>query len=131
MGNDFGGAERRRFERLRVQFSVTYLVQQPLEVVMRVGGEKIATTMLDLSEEGMAIKAAVDIPLATELLMNFMLVYSYTPYENVMQEMKIEGRVVNRAVLKDNEFRLGIHFTKISPEDRGLIVDFIKVTLKK
>jgi c-di-GMP-binding flagellar brake protein YcgR len=76
MPNDFSGAERRQFKRLRVQFSVTYLVQKPMEVLMRVGEKKIETTMLDLSEGGMAIRTAVDIPLQTELTINFMLIYA-------------------------------------------------------
>jgi c-di-GMP-binding flagellar brake protein YcgR len=127
MVEGFGGAERRRFKRLKVDFSVTYLVRQPPEVLMRVGGKEIETVMLDLSEEGMAIKTGTDIPLETDLAMSFMLVYAYKTYENVMQDMKIEGRVVNRVKLGNNEFRLGIHFTKISDHDRNMIADFVKI----
>jgi c-di-GMP-binding flagellar brake protein YcgR len=99
--------------------------------LMRVGDKKIETTMLDLSEGGMAIKTAVDIPLQTELTMNFMLIYAYKANENVMEDMHIEGKVVNRAQMGPGEFRLGIQFTKISDLDRGLIVDFVKITSPK
>lgn len=130
MVDEFGGVERRRFKRLKVQLSVTYMVQKPLKILMRVGDKKIETVMLDISEEGMSIKAAVDIPLETEFVLNFLLVYAYKPLENIMQNMEIEGRVVNRVVLNQNDFRLGILFTKISEIDRKLITDFIKVSSK-
>jgi hypothetical protein len=48
-----------------------------------------------------------------------------------MEDMHIEGRVVNRAVTGPDEFRLGIQFTKISDLDRGLVADFVKITSKK
>lgn len=131
MADAFSGADRRQFKRLKVQFSVTYLVQKPLEVLMRVGDKKIETAMLDLSEGGMAIKTAVDIPLGTELTMSFMLIYTYKANENVMEDMHIEGKVVNRALMGPGEFRLGIQFTKISDLDRGLVADFVKIAVQK
>jgi c-di-GMP-binding flagellar brake protein YcgR len=130
MAVGYGGQERRRFKRLKVEFYVTYLVQGPLEVAMRVGDRKIEATMLDLSEEGMAIKTTYDIPLGTSLLIDFNLVYAYEAYENIMQDMEIEGSIVNRAELPGSSFRLGIHFAKIKPEDRKVIIDFVKSSSK-
>ena len=130
MAAGYGGMERRRFKRLSVGFSVTYTVQQPLEVAMKIGNQKIEATMLDLSEEGMAIKTGYDIPPGTSLLIDFELVYAYESYENIIQEMEIEGSIVNRAVLPDRLFRLGIHFAKIKPEDRKVIYDFVRSSTK-
>jgi len=121
----YNGAERRRFKRKRVEFTVTCKVQQPPEVVMRVGDKKVEATMLDLSEEGMAIKCAHDLPVKTQLAMDFVLLYAFTDYENIMQGMQIDGEVVNRSALDDKTFRLGIYFTKIKPEDRKAISDFV------
>jgi len=128
MAEKFGGAERRRFKRLSVDFSVRCKVERPMEVVMEVGGEKIEAQMLNLSEEGMGIKVKMDIPEGTVLSMDFMLVYAYEKYENIMQDMQIEGSIVNRAELPDGVFRLGIHFSKIKPEDRKVIIDFVEST---
>lgn len=127
----YDGAERRKFKRMKVEFSVTYLVQQPLEVVMRVGDKKVQAAMLDLSEEGMAIKTEHDIPQGTQLQIGFILLYAFTPYENIMQDMQIEGVIVNRAALSDRTFRLGVQFTKIKPEDRKAVIDFVAHCLKE
>ncbi len=127
----YDGAEKRKFKRMKVEFSVTYLVQQPLEVVMRVGDKKVQAAMLDLSEEGMAIKAEHDIPQGTQLQIGFVLLYAFTPYENIMQDMQIEGAIVNRVALSDGMFRLGVHFTKIKPEDRKAVIDFVAHCLKE
>jgi len=130
MAAGYGGIERRRFKRLSVKFSVAYLVQRPTEVAMRVGNQKIEADMLDLSEEGMAIKTAYNIPLGTSLLIHFILVYAYESYENIVQEMEIEGSIVNRAELPGHFFKLGIHFAKIKPEDRKVIYDFVRSSTK-
>ena len=131
MAEQYGGAERRRFERLKVDFSVRYQIRRPPEVVMTIGGQKIEAIMLDLGEEGMAIKTAFDMPPGTVLLMNFVLVYAYERYENIMQDMSIEGTIVNKAELAEKTFRLGIHFSKITSEDRKVLIDFVKSSSKK
>jgi len=123
--NSYNGAERRKFKRKKVSFTVTYLVQQPMEVAMRIGDKKVDAAMLDLSEEGMAIKSEHDLPVGALLAMGFVLLYAFTPYENIMQDMQIEGEVVNRMALSDKTFRVGIRFTKITPEDRKAISDFV------
>ncbi len=121
----YGGDERRKFKRKQAEFMVTYLVQHPMEVVMRLGDKKMQASMLDLSEEGVAIKVEQDIPPGTELIIGFVLLYSFTAYENIMQDMQIEGVIVNRAAVDDKTFRLGIHFTKIKPVDRKALIDFV------
>ncbi len=131
MAEDYRGIDRRRFKRLKVDFSLRYQIRRPLEVAMKVGGEKIEAQMLDLSEEGMAIKTPFDTPLGTVLLMNFTLVYAYEAYENIMQDMEIEGSIVNRTELPGGTLRLGIHFSRIKAEDRKVIIDFVSSSSKK
>ncbi len=121
----YDGAERRKFKRKKVEFTVTCLVKQPVEVAMRVGGKKVEAQMLDLSEGGMAVKSEHDLPLDAQLAIDFVLLYAFTTYENIMQAMQIEGAVVNRVALDDKTFRLGIHFTKVTPEDSKAISDFV------
>ena len=41
------------------------------------------------------------------------------------------GRVVNRRALADKAFRYGIHFEKITPDERATIADFINVFFHK
>ncbi len=125
MDEAYQGVERRKFKRIRVDFSVTYLIREPMDVSMHVGGEKKKTIMFDLSEEGMAIKSECEIPSGALLFINFNLLYASKRGGDIKQEMGIEGRVVNRLALADKAFRYGIHFQKIKPEERRAIADFI------
>ncbi len=127
MSDAYGGVERRKFKRIEVDFSVTYLIREPMDVSMYVGGHKQKTIMFNLSEEGMAIKSEYEIPSSACLLINFTLLYASKGAGDIKQKMELEGRVVNRLVLPDKAFRYGIHFEKIRPEERRAIADFINV----
>ena len=69
MSDEYSGIERRKFKRIRVDFAVSYLIREPMDVSMHVGGEKKKTIMFDLSEEGMAIKSYYEIPAGAILCM--------------------------------------------------------------
>ena len=127
MSDEYGGIERRKFKRIRVDFAVSYLIREPMDVSMHVGGKKQKTIMFDLSEEGMAIKSYYEIPASAVLLINFSLLYASKGAGDIKQEMEIEGRVVNRLALPDKAFRYGIHFENMKPDDRRAIADFIDV----
>ncbi len=127
MSEEFKGVERRKFKRIRVDFAVSYLIREPMDVSMHVGGEKKKTIMFDLSEEGMAIKSYYEIPAGALLFINFSLLYASKGGGDIKQEMEIEGCVVNRLALPEKAFRYGIHFERIKPEDRRAIADFIDV----
>jgi len=131
MNDAYKGAERRKFQRIKVHFTVSYLIREPMDVSMRVGGEKVKTIMFDLSEEGMAIKSEFDMPNGATLLIIFFLLYASSGIGDIKQEMQIEGRVVNRTPLTDGAFRYGIHFEKIKLDDRKAIADFIDVFLNR
>jgi len=121
------GLERRRFKRIKVDFAVRYLIREPMDVSMRVGGKNTKTIMFDLSEEGMAVKSYTEIPAGAVLSIDFTLVYVSKGGLDIKQEMEIQGRVVNRLALPEKSFRYGIHFEKIKPDDRRAIADFIDV----
>lgn len=126
MSKEYQGVERRRFKRLKVDFAVSYLIREPMDVSMHVGGQKTKTIMFDLSEDGMAVKSYYEIPQGALLLISFSLLYAGGGGD-IKQEMEIEGRVVNRLALPEKAFRYGIHFEKIKPDDRRAIADFIDV----
>ena len=127
MGEEYQGIERRQFKRIKVDFAVSYLIREPMDVSMHVGGEPTKTIMFDLSEEGMAIKSYYEIPQGAVLLINFSLLYASKGGGDIKQEMQIEGRIVNRLALPGKAHRYGIHFEKIKPDDRRAIADFIDV----
>ena len=115
------GIERRKFRREKVSFIVNYAIRKPIEVSITLGKRECDALMLDLSEGGMAVASSLDIPLSTTLDITFFLVS-----KKISKRMAIQGETVNRFVLKKNEYRLGIQFTKISQEDKTVISDFVK-----
>ncbi|MGE5279306.1 MAG: PilZ domain-containing protein [Deltaproteobacteria bacterium] len=127
----FQGLERRRFRRAKVDFSVSYLIREPMDVSMAVDGKNVKTIMFDISEEGIAIKSYTEIPSGALLMIDFKLLYASKEAGDVKRDMHIEGRIVNRKALADKAFRYGIHFEKIAPEDRAAIADFIRCFLGK
>ena len=127
MGHEFSGPEPRKSKRAKARFDVSCLIHDPsLKSSENPEVKKIDATMLDLSKEGMAIRSRLDIPLTSTPLINFTLIYPYTPFSNTIREISTEGRVVNRNIMEEKEYRLGIYFTKIKEEDRAAIADFVR-----
>jgi len=131
MNDVFKGSERRKFPRAKVDFSVSYLIREPMDVSLRVDGKKVKTIMFDLSAEGMAIKSEYDVPLGIALVINFTLLYASKTAGDIKKDMELVGRIVNRTPLADKAFRYGIHFEGIKPEDQSAIVDFINCFLNR
>lgn len=127
MGHEFSGPEPRKSKRAKAQFDVDCLFHESnLKSSENLEDKTINATMLDLSKEGMAIRSRFDIPLASNSLINFTLAYPYTPFSNTTREISTEGRVVNRNIMEEKEYRLGICFTKIKEEDKAAIADFVR-----
>lgn len=124
MSGPYNGAERRKFKRVKVSFILNYEIRRPLEVAMIMGKRECDALMLDLSESGMAVASSLDIPTATVLDITFFLIS-----KEINKMMSLEGEAVNRSILKKNEFRLGIQFTKISQQDKTAISDFVRLAL--
>jgi len=128
MSISYGGADRRKHERVKVSLIVGFMVCKPLEVHMSVENKQTDAVMVDLSKGGMAIISSYSLPVATILELDFALITPYRIDGKIITKMKIEGSVVNRAELGENKYRLGIEFTKIAEKDRVAIVDFVKLT---
>ncbi|OIO36790.1 MAG: hypothetical protein AUJ74_00710 [Candidatus Omnitrophica bacterium CG1_02_44_16] len=124
----YGGPDRRKDKRVKVNFIVGFLVCKPLEVHMSVENKQAQAAMADLSKSGMAIVSDHDLPEAAALEFDFTLVTPYRIDGKAVTKMKIEGNVVNRADLGENKYRLGIEFTKIAEKDEAAIADFVKLT---
>ncbi|MBN2120847.1 MAG: PilZ domain-containing protein [Candidatus Omnitrophica bacterium] len=121
----YQGPERRRFERVAVELTITYHVHKPISIRMMVGNTQVGAKTFDLSEGGMAITTSRDIPISSILLMKFTLVdKTQTPHA-----MSITGQVRYNILIKHEEHRLGIDFTQIKKEDKTIIADFVKTAL--
>ncbi|MDD5730660.1 MAG: PilZ domain-containing protein [Candidatus Omnitrophica bacterium] len=129
MEESYSGAERRRTKRVRVSLSVIYRVNEPLTVRLLTADREIKATILDLSEQGMAIVSDYDIPKLSVVMMRFTLFKVDKEDVSFYGPVEIAGEV--RYNQKDgDEYRLGIHFTKIDPEDKREIANFANTAIK-
>jgi c-di-GMP-binding flagellar brake protein YcgR len=126
MEDSYTGKERRKFRRIKVDFTVIYQVDKPLTVRVIIGWDKeIEALMLDLSEEGMALLTNYDIPQKSELLMHFTLINLTQGQDKRIRTMRILGQVRYSVPVGANEHRLGIYFVRVTPDDRKAISDLV------
>lgn len=122
------GLERRKFKRLRVNFTVVYQVDRPLVARMTLGWRKeVEALMLDLSEGGMAIITDYNIPPLTILSIKFTLINLTLSSEKRIRVMRLTGQVRYNIPTDKKEHRLGVCFLEIDEEDRLAIADFVKI----
>jgi len=126
MPDEFSGRDRRKFKRLKVDFTVIYRVDRPITIRMLVGDREIEALMLDLSEGGMSILTRYNIPTATILAMRFTFIDLTAYKESRSRRIDIIGDVRYNKLANKKEHRLGICFTQINDQDRLAIADFVK-----
>ena len=130
MGSAYKGPERRRFERIPVDLTITYKVHEPLKIKMLVGEREIEAEVSDLSESGMAIVTNYDIPISSILLMKFSLVTIKGGSQD-RKAVTATGEVRYNILLGQAGHRLGINFSEIGKEDKETISAFISNALSK
>jgi hypothetical protein len=119
MVNAYCGAERRQTKRERMNCTVIYRVDQPLDARFSLHGQDIHARMLDISQNGMAMVTDKDIPIATILSMRFTLLKVKDELVKFSTPMEITGEVRSNTPLTDRERRLGIFFTKMRKVNLG------------
>ena len=124
----YKGQERRQHQRVKANFLVIYRINEPVEVIMIMGGQVKTGVMSDLSEGGMALTTTHTMPSLTTLLMNFTLINTRIHDANRIKTMDIKGQVRYCITINSKLHRLGIQFIKINPEDRLAISRFVELT---
>lgn len=130
-GKDFSEEERRKSKRLRINITIVYRINKPSHVRVLVGEEEVEATTSDLSEGGMSILTAYDIPLSTILTIEFMI-YQVNELESFRfyKSIKVIGEVRSNVPSENNLYRIGIVFTKIEAEDKIELTKFVKRRIK-
>ncbi len=132
MADTYPEKERRAHKRAKVNFTLVYQVDRPFGFRMMIGGRRIDALMLDISEAGMSILTDYDLPVAAELSMNFTLIGAHPYDQSRSVTMEVKGEVRYNILLKKNERREGILFTKIDDKDKAIIQKFVeKAFLRK
>ena len=120
-----GFNDRRRSPRVKAKFIVTYKVDSPAEVVMRMGGIEVNALMTDLSDTGMAVLTKHKIPDNTVVLIEFTLIDLNADGEDRLKSINVLGEVRHNVLLEHDEYQLGISFSQISEEDKMSLSSFV------
>lgn len=127
MEQSYNGSERRRFKRIKVNFTLIYQTDTSLSASIMVQGyNAIDALMLDLNQEGMAFLTDKDILIGTIIKMKFTLIDFSAKSAGRTNNMDMIAKVISCVKMNEGEYRLGLHFTQISPEDKNIIAEFVK-----
>ncbi|MDD3345003.1 MAG: PilZ domain-containing protein [Candidatus Omnitrophica bacterium] len=126
MADNLQGKERRMSDRIDAAFTLTYSVEKSYTLHIRLGlVDNVDAVMLNLSDSGMAIITDYDIPKGAQLYIKFDLINMRLSGDDRWKSMKITGETVSSVKMKDENYRVGIRFMKISEEDRQSIGNFV------
>lgn len=126
MEDNLKDQERRRSERIDVAFTLTYYLEKPYTLRISLGlVDSVEAVMLNLSDLGMAIITSYDIPQGAQLYIKFDLINMRLNGDERWRSMKITGETTSNINLADKNHRIGIHFNKISEEDKAAIRNFV------
>lgn len=127
MEQSYNGPERRKFKRVKVNFTLIYRAGLPLSTRIAIDGNNaIDALMLDLSQEGMAFLTNSNISIGTQVMLRFTLIDFSVNNDERVNNMDMTAKVVSNAKVSAGEYRLGIQFTQISNEDENVIAEFVK-----
>ncbi|MFA5270807.1 MAG: PilZ domain-containing protein [Candidatus Omnitrophota bacterium] len=127
----YGGAERRRFKRIRVNLVVVYREDDSLDVRIKTDSAEHQAAIIDISEEGIAVLSGVKIPVTTVLCVRFNLADNKKEGIDFYGAEDIKGKVIYSTALPPDHFRIGIQFYGLSSDDRAQIRNFVDILDKK
>ncbi|MFH0827069.1 MAG: PilZ domain-containing protein [Candidatus Omnitrophota bacterium] len=127
MEKGYGGAERRRFTRLPVSFTIFYRVNAPAVIRIKVADREIIALASDISEGGMAIVTDCEIPVVSVITVKFVMLNDKAfDSSKQSQSVTIRGEVCYNTVEKQGrEYRMGVNFLDLSEENRRFICNFV------
>lgn len=128
---NYGGAERRRFKRVKVNLVVMYREDDSLDVRIKADNQEHQAAIIDISEEGMAVLSGVKIPVTTVLSVRFNLADNKKEGIDFYGAEDIKGKVVYANPISKDNFRIGIQFYDLSNNDRNQIKNFVDIVDNK
>ena len=127
----WGGDDRRRFQRLKMNLAVFYKIESPEYACDITQDQEIEATMLDLSSGGMAFLTRYNIPVWARLLLKFYLFKSDdTGMVSFSDPVELIGEVRSNIMLNYNEYRVGICFKAIHNESKTVVSDFVESVVR-
>lgn len=119
--------EKRKSQRLKISITIVYHVNKPSHVRVLVGDDEVEAVTSDLSEGGMSILTAYDIPVLAILTIEFMI-YQVNELDKFRfyKSIKVTGEVRSNVITENKFRRIGIIFKKIEAEDKMELANFVK-----
>ena len=118
--------DRRKHKRAEDVFIVTYRLRSPFEVAVVAGTREYAAVAMDISEGGIGIDVAQEIPAGTQVLLKFNIVNELSASEQHRQRaFSLGGESRYCRLMKKESYRAGILFKDASAEDRAFISAYV------
>lgn len=126
MNEEYGGVERRKFQRIKVSLTVIFRKTGPLDVRLKTADIETQATMLDMSEGGISILADVFIPAETLLFIKFTLTKTEQERTSFFGTVEVMGKVRYTKKIEDF-YRMGISFEDLGETDDDQIRNFLGI----
>ena len=119
----FWGVERRRAARALLKTDLFYSVEPPPEVKMQFQDRSETACLVDLGEGGIGFVSEAELPQNTKLDITFKL----NSKEQGDVEIHVSGVVKYCFPQGDySTFRVGLEFTDMDQDTKGLILEYVK-----
>jgi hypothetical protein len=122
------GAERRKFKRAPVSFTVLYRVKAPFAVRIQLGNRECDAIAQDIGEGGIGLVTNYEIAVGAVVDLKFNIYYErQIAGEENYRAFELDGDVrYCRTLPKEAGYRLGICFMNNATDDRNFISNYIK-----
>lgn len=122
------GSDRRRFQRLKINLSVFYQVQEPISACFLTGNRELEAITLDISGAGMAFLTPYNIPVKSILKIRFILFkMDRDGLVSFNDPVEVIAEVVTNVSSQNTEYRLGVCFKQVKEETKSGLIDFCRI----
>ena len=119
--------ERRKHKRATDVFIVTYRLKSPFDVDLTVGPKEYAAVAMDVGEGGLGVDVGQAIPVGTLAHLKFKIVNEVSASERHRQRLfDLDGESRHCRPLGEKNYRVGLVFKNVSPEESGFIATYVK-----
>lgn len=120
--------ERRQFQRTHEAAIIYYRIKSPVSVFLQYGGNEFNAVATDISQDGIGFFTGHEIPTGTVLGIRFSLLdMKASSSQDRIKSVEVTGEVRYIVfVPKEKSFRLGIHFVRLTDQDKAFITLFVQ-----
>lgn len=123
--------DRRRHQRLRVDLTMFYEIEAPIDLCLAVGDREFEAKTFDLSEGGLSFLTEHYLPTDARILTKLILFeFDHTGLVKSYDPIEICGIVRSSFYTYDNQFRVGVSFEGIDESLKSRIADFVHSSLR-